>query len=200
MIGNSNDDTDFLHKSLLTNRQVTNLRKTFANNLSTDITLSKTQLSKVIHSGKCFSRFLGPLLKTGLPLIKKVIKPFTKSVLIPLQLRAAAAAAAADARIHKKNLGSGKRLLDPASQTRALIVLNDEMEDIMKIVKSPEHSGLLLKGISETIQNEAKEQKGGFLSMLLDTLGASLLGNMLASKGITRADYGFKGKGIIKGG
>ena len=198
MIGNSNDDTDFLHKSLLTNRQVTNLRKTFANNLSTDITLSKTQLSKVIHSGKFFSRFLGPLLKTGLPLIKKVIKPFTKSVLIPLQLRAAAAAA--DARIHKKNLGSGKRPLDPASQTRALIVLNDEMEDIMKIVKSPEHSGLLLKGISETIQNEAKEQKGGFLSMLLDTLGASLLGNMLASKGITRAGYGFKGKGIIKGG
>ena len=100
MIGNSNDDTDFLHKSLLTNRQVTNLRKTFANNLSTDITLSKTQLSKVIHSGKFFSRFLGPLLKTGLPLIKKVIKTFTKSVLIPLQLRAAAAAA--DARIHKK--------------------------------------------------------------------------------------------------
>ena len=99
MIGNSNDDTDFLHKSLLTNRQVTNLRKTFANNLSTDITLSKTQLSKVTHSGKFFSRFLGLLLITELPLIKNIIKPFAKSVLIALRLRAAASAA--DAGIHK---------------------------------------------------------------------------------------------------
>ena len=61
------------------------------------------------------------------------------------------------------------------------------MEDIMKIVKSLKDSGLLLKGVSETIQNEAKEQKGGFLSMLLGKLGASLLGNMLASKGMNRA-------------
>ena len=63
------------------------------------------------------------------------------------------------------------------------------MEDIMKIVKSLEDSGLLLKGVSETIQNEVKEQKGGFLSMLLGTLGASILGNMLAGKGINTAGY-----------
>ena len=67
------------------------------------------------------------------------------------------------------------------------------MEDIMKIVKSLEDSGLLSKGVSETIQNEAKGQKGGFFSMLLGTLGASLLGNMLAGKGKIRA-----GKGIIR--
>ena len=74
------------------------------------------------------------------------------------------------------------------------------MKEVIKIVKSLEYSGLLIKGFSETIQNEAKEQKGGFLSMLLGTLGASLLGNMLAGKGITRAGYGSKGKGIIRAG
>ena len=67
------------------------------------------------------------------------------------------------------------------------------MEDIIKIVKSLEDSGLLLKGVTETIQNEAKEQKGGFLSMLLDTLGASLLGNILAGKGMNSA-----GEGIVR--
>ena len=72
------------------------------------------------------------------------------------------------------------------------------MEDIMKIVKSLEDFGLLLKGVSETIQNESKQRKGGFLSMLLSTLGASLLGNILAVKGITRAGYSSKGKGIIR--
>ena len=65
------------------------------------------------------------------------------------------------------------------------------MEDIIKMVKSLKDSGLLLKGVSETIQNEAKEQKGGFLSMLLGTLGASLLGNILAGKGMNRAGEGF---------
>ena len=68
------------------------------------------------------------------------------------------------------NLGSG---------TAALMILNNEMEDIIKIVNSLEDSGLLLKGVSETIQNDAQEQKGGFLSMLLVTLGASFLGNIL---------------------
>ena len=69
------------------------------------------------------------------------------------------------------------------------------MEDIIKIVKSLEDSSLLLKGVRETIQNEAKEQKGGLLSMLLGTLGESLLGNMLAGRGINRA-----GEGIIRAG
>ena len=81
-----------------------------------------------------------------------------------------------------------------------LIVSNDEMEDILKIVKSLENSGLLLEGVSETIKNEAKEQRGGFLSMLLGTLGASLLGNMLADKGVIRAGYGSKGQGTNRAG
>ena len=72
--------TNFPHKLLLTNRQVSNLRNSFANNSSTDIKLSKTQLLKMIQSGGFLSRLLGPLLKTGLPLIKNVIKPLAKSV------------------------------------------------------------------------------------------------------------------------
>ena len=98
----------------------------------------------MIQSGGFLGRLLGPLLKTGLLLIKNVIKPLAKSVLIPLGLTAAASAA--DSGIHKKILGS-----------RTLIISNDEMEDIIKVVKSLENSGLLLKGVSETIQNEAKE-------------------------------------------
>ena len=101
MIGNSNDETNFPHKLLLTNRQVANLSKVFTNNLSTDIKLSKTQLSKMIQSGGFLGRLLGPLLKTGLPLIKNIIKPLAKSVLIPLGLTAAASTA--DAGIHKKS-------------------------------------------------------------------------------------------------
>ena len=95
------DDDDFPYKLLLTNRQVVNLRKAFANHLSTDIKLSKAQLSKMIQSGRFLGRLLGPLLKTVLTLIKNVIKPFAKSVLIPLRLTAAASAA--DAGIHKKS-------------------------------------------------------------------------------------------------
>ena len=93
-------ENDFSHKLLLTNRQVTNIRKNVANNSSIDIKLSKTQLSKMIQSGGFLGRLLGPLQKAGLPLIKNVIKPLAKSVLIPLGLTAAASAA--DAGIHKK--------------------------------------------------------------------------------------------------
>ena len=77
------------------------------------------------------------------------------------------------------------------SQTTTLIISNDEMEGVIEIVKSLEDSGLLLEGVSETIQNEAKEQKGGFFSMLLVTLGARLLANSLADKGMNRAGEGF---------
>ena len=94
------NETNFPHKLLLSNTQVSNLRKAFANNLSADIKLSKTQLAKMIQSGGFLSRLLGTLLKTGLPLIKNVIKPIAKSVLIPLGLTAAASAAGAG--IHKK--------------------------------------------------------------------------------------------------
>ena len=100
MIGNSSDNTNFPHELLLINRQVANLRKAFGNQLSTDIKFSKAQLSKMIQSGGFLGKPLGPLLKTGLPLLKSVIKPLAKSVLIPLRLTAAAAA---DAGIHKKS-------------------------------------------------------------------------------------------------
>ena len=86
MIGDSNDNTNFPHELLLTNRQVANIRKAFAYHLSIDIKLSKTQLSRMIQSGGFLGKLLGPLLKTGLPLIKSVIKPLAKSVLIPFRI------------------------------------------------------------------------------------------------------------------
>ena len=138
----------------------------------------------MIQSGEFLSRLLGPLLKTWIPLIKNTIKPLAKSVLIPLGLTTAASAA--DAGIHKIILGSGNT---------TLIISNNEMEDIIKIIKSLEDSSLLSDVVTKTVQNELKEKKGGFLSMLLGTLGASLLGNFLTEKGIYRAG---KGKGINK--
>ena len=145
MIGNSDDETNFLHKSLLINRQVANFRKAFTNNSLIGIKLSKTQLLKMIQLGEFLGRLLRLLLKTGLPLIKNVVKPLAKSVSVPLGLTAAGSAA--DAGIHKKILGSG---------TPTLIILNDEIKDSIKIAKSLQDSGILLKGVSEAIQSEAK--------------------------------------------
>ena len=170
MIGDN--QTHFPQKLLLTNRKVANLRKAFTNYLLNDIKLSKSQLYKMIQSGGFLGRLRGPLLKTGLPLTKNVIKRLAKSVLIPLG--STAAASAADAGIYKKILGSGNN-----NNITTLIISNNEIEDIIKIVKSLEDSGLLLKGVTKTVQIEVKEQKGGFLSMLLGTLGASLLQNIL---------------------
>ena len=100
MIGNSDDEINFPHKLFVTNRQVANLRKAFAKHTSTDIKLSKFQLSKMIQSGGFFGRLLGPLLRTRSPLVKSVIQPLGESVLIPLGLTTAASAA--DAGLHKK--------------------------------------------------------------------------------------------------
>ena len=146
----------------------------------------------MIQSGGFLGKLLGPLLKTGSPLIKNVITLLAKSVLIPLGLTAAASAA--DAGIHKKILRSGNNT--------TLIISNNEIEDLIKIVKSLEDPGLLLKGVTESVQNEIKEQKGGFLSVLLGTLGASLLGNLLTGKGAFHAGKGVnkKGKGIHRVG
>ena len=96
---------DLPHELLLTTRQKTKLRNAFNNNMSTDLKLSKAQISKIIQSGGFLGRLLGPLLKTGLPLIKNVIKPLAKSVLIPLGLTAVASAA--DTGIHKKHWDPG---------------------------------------------------------------------------------------------
>ena len=145
-----------------------------------NIKLLKTLLHKIGQSGGFLSRLLGLLLKTGLPLIGNVLKPLAKNILIPLGITATAAASATNAAIHKKMFGSG---------FTTLIISNEEM-NIMKMVNSLEETGLLIKGVSETIKKEAKEQKGGFFSMLLGTVGASLLGNLLTGKGTIRASEG----------
>ena len=94
-----------------------------------------------------------------------------------------------------------KKKYTHGSGTTTLIISNEEMNDVMKVVQALENSHILLKGVTKTIKNETKEQKGGFLSMLLGTLGASLLGNLLARKGIVRAGSGNKkGKGIVRAG
>ena len=123
-------------------------------------------------------------MTAGLPLIKNLLIPLSKNVLIPLGLTAAASVT--NTAIQKYIYGSG---------TTVLIISNKEMEDIMKIVKSLERSRSLIDGISETIKNEPKEQKGGFLHMLLGTLAASILWNALTEKGMIRA-----GEGVIRAG
>ena len=176
------------HKLLSTTRQTTKLRNAIENNLSTDIKLNKAQISKIIQSGGFLGKILCPLLKTGLPLLKPVIKPLGL-------LGLTAASSALDAGVQKKIYGSGKT---------TLVISNEEMNDIMKIVQVLEDSNILLKGVSKTIENETKEQKGGFLSMLLDTPGASLLGDLLtknlSGKGSEGAGEGFlkAGEGIKK--
>ena len=120
----------------------------------------------------------------------KVAISLADNVLGPLGMTAATSAI--DAGFQKKTHGSG---------TTTLIISNEEMNDMMKIVQVLEDSNILLKGVTKTIKNEAKEQKGGFLNMLLGTLGASLLGNLLTGKGIVRAGSGNKkGKGIVRAG
>ena len=118
------------------------------------------------------------LLKTRLPLMKNVLTPL-ESLLVPLRLTAAAVT---DSAIFKKMFRFG-RPSDLASRNRTLKVLNKKINDIIKIAESFEESGLLIKGVSETIENKAKGQKGGFFGILLGTLGASLLGDLLEVKG-----------------
>ena len=174
---------DLPHELLLTTRQKTKLRNAFNENMSTDLKLSTAQISKIIQSGGFVGRLLGPLLKAGLPLIKNVIKPLAKRFLIPLGLTGAVSVA--DAGIHKKILGSGKT---------TLIISNEEMNDKRKIIQALEDFNILLKRVTKTIKNETKKQNGGFVSMLLGTLG-----NLLAGKGIVRAgSENKKGKGILR--
>ena len=115
--------------------------------------------------------------------LMKVAMPLAKNVLAPLGLTAAMSAI--DGSIQKKIRGDGIKL----------IIEQEDMNDIIKIIEALENSGILLKGVTKTIENETKEQTGGFLSMLLGTLGASLLGNLLTGKGMMRA-----GEGIVRAG
>ena len=157
VVGDSTDENNFPHKLLLTNTQVSQLRKPFANGSSINIKLSETQSHKILLSGGFLGRPLGLLLKTNLSLIGSLLKPLAKSVL--LRLRLWTAASATDAPIHKKMFGSGMT---------TIIIFNKEMNEIMKIIESLEESGLLIKGISKTIKN------------------VGLLGNMLADKGVMK--------------
>ena len=180
------DGNDLPHEFLLTIRQKTKLRNAFNNNMWLGLKLSRAQISKIIQSGgflgALISKLSGPLMKVGIPLAKNVLAP----------VGITAAASTTDARIQKKIHGSG---------TTILMISNKEMNDIMKIVQALEDSNILLKGVIKTIKNETKMQKGGFLSVLLGTLGASLLGSLLSGKGIVRAGSGNKkGKGIVRVG
>ena len=116
-------------------------------------------MHKIGQSGGFSGRLLGP---TGLPLIGNVLKPLPKRILIKLGV--IEAASATDAAIHKKMFGSGNT---------TLIISNEEMNDIMEMIKFLEEHGLLIKGLGQTNKNKVKKQKGGFLGMLLGTLGAT---------------------------
>ena len=135
--------------------------------MSTDIKISKTQISKIIQSGgflgSLSNKIAGPLMKIAVPLAKNILSP----------LGITDAALAIDSGIQKKIHCSG---------TTTLIISNKEKNDIMKIVQALEDSNILLTGITKTIGNEIKEQKGRFLEILLGTAVASLLGNMLTRK------------------
>ena len=137
------------HELLLTTRQNTKLRNAINNNLATDIKLCKAQIKKLIQSGgflgKLLSKLAGRLMKAALPLAKNVLAP----------LGLTAAMSAIDGSIQKKIHGSGIKL----------IIEEEDMKDIMKIIEALENSGILLKGVSKTMENETKEQREGFLSM-----------------------------------
>ena len=185
-IKNFNKD-ELPHELLLTTRQNTKLRNAINNNLATDIKLSKAQIKNLIQSGgflgKLLSKLAGPLMKVAMPLAKNVLA----------LLRLTAAMSAIDGSIQKKIHGSGVKL----------IIEQEDMNDIMKIIEALENFGILLKGVTKMIENETKEQRGGFLGMLLGTLGASLFGNLLTGgKGIMRAGDGIvrAGDGIVRAG
>ena len=180
-IGIKNFNKDELpHELLLTTRQSTKLRNAINNNMAPDLKLSKAQIKKLIQSGG----FLGKLLSKLAGPLMKVVMPLAKNVLAPLGLPAAMSAI--DGSIQKKMRGEGVKL----------VIEQEDMNDIIKIIEALENSGILLKGVTKTIENETKEQRGGFLGMLLGTLGGSLLGNLLTGgKGIVCA-----GEGVIRGG
>ena len=169
-----------MHELLLTTRQSTKLRNAINNNMATDLKLSKAQIKKLIQSGgflgKLLSKLAGPLMKVAMSLAKNVLAP----------LGLTAAMSAIDGSIEKKMRGEGVKL----------VMEQEDMNDIMKVTEALENSSILLKGVTKTIENETKEQRGAFLILLLGTLEADLLGNLLTGgKVIVRA-----GEGVIRAG
>ena len=143
-------------------------------------------MHKIGQSGQFLGKLLRTFLKAGSSLMKKVLKQLAKSLLTPLRVTPAASATDGPP-IHQKMFGSGNT---------TLTVFNEEMNDIMKIVKSLKDSCLMIKGVSETIKDKVKEQNWGFLSMLLGNLGVSLLGNLLTGKGVNMPKI--LGQGVIR--
>ena len=157
------DKTQYPHELMLTDTQVNKLkRKDVA-----DIKFSKTQIKSMIQSGG----FLASLMRFAMPLLKNVIAP----------LGLTAAMSATDASIQKSIRGSGV----------TLTISDSDLSDILEIINMLEQKGILINGTTQTVENEVHEQKGGFLSMLLGTLGASLLRNLLS---------GNRGRGVVRAG
>ena len=180
---------DLSHELLLTTRQKTKLKHEFNNNMPTDLKFSNAQISKIMQSGgfsgSLLSKLVGSLMKVAVSLAKHIVA----------SLGIIAAVPAIDTGIQRKIHGSGH----PSSTS--LIILNKEISDIMKVVQVLEDFNSFLKRVTKTTKNKTKKQKGGILSMLLGTLGASFLGNLLSRKGTVRGGSGNKKrKGTVRAG
>ena len=180
MLGSNEEQ--FPHTLMLTDRQVNKLRSQD----SANIKFSKTQITKMSQSGG----FLGSLMRFALPLLKNVIAPIGLT----------AAMSAADAGIQKKVRGYGQSGGNMSDIT--FTISTKDMNDIMQIIQALEERGIIVPGTSQTVSEEIQEQRGGFLGMLLGTLGASLLGNLLTGatgRGLYR-NRNNRGKGVIRAG
>ena len=173
------------HELYLTSNQYSSLEKAFSNYLSKDVKLSKSQLKNLVQQGSFLGKLLAPLMKFALPLAKNVLAPLGLSTGVSL----------IDGGIKKSMLGSGVNSDNKMNNNHnhiQFIISTGDVNDIIKIIELLEEHNFLINGISETVKNEVNEQKGGFLSLLLRTLGASILGNLLSGKGIYRTGYGNK--------
>ena len=177
---------------LLTKKEIKYIIKVIRSFENREILLKRTT-RKITSQEQGFLDFLSPLMSTGLPLMENVLTPLAKRILVPLGLTKAVSAR--DVAIQKKIFGYGMKIL---------IFSNEELDDIIKMFKSLEEAGLLIKCVSEAVENEVKKQKGGFLGMLAATLGASLFGNMVAGRGMKskmpEREATIPGPGVIRAG
>ena len=188
------EDEELPHKLFLTRRQTTKMRNAFANNMSTDIKFSKTQISNIIQSGGSFGSWLGNLGKKALT---NIAIPLARNNLSGLVSNLTSNAIN---KIERKI--SGKRAIR-AGKRYTFFISNVDMNDIIKIIKSLEDSGVLIDGVTETVKHEIKKQEGGFLDALLAPLAASLVQPVISSvvkgisgRGVRRAGRGYMDKNV----
>ena len=162
----------------LTDNEIKDIMKVIESLENRGILLKGNFIKITIQEGG-FPSFVTPLITAGLPLMKNVLKPLSKNVLLPFKLTAGLLLTGTA--VQKKIFESGMK---------ALIISNEEMKHIIKIVKSPEESGLLIKRGGEMIEKEVKEQKVIFIPMFIGTLAACVLGNILRGPGVIRAGEG----------